>query len=120
MRPSNSGEGARAKRNVPESGEQPPRGVPSDSKWLKPTAPDDPRRLGPDQSVLVFVAGCPATPNRGGLPRGLPGWTIFAPLDSCLNDETPALAGAFTECRRRDSNPRHADYDRPEPVVGGC
>jgi hypothetical protein len=40
-----------------------------------------------------------------------PGWS--SPRGYSVNDETPAIAGV-SMCRRRDSNPRHADYDSYE------
>jgi hypothetical protein len=82
--------------------------------------PDPP----PAGSVLRLCRASPVCPvgnsrgsivrpqRRNELPNPLPTAITSRSEAACEAKRKPRISGAFPECRRRDSNPRHADYDR--------
>ena len=79
------------------------------AKTASRVAASAPRASSPVGPILVDHGSVVITEHfvvvealeRGRFPR----------LQTALQSQKPRCCGASTECRRRDSNPRHADYD---------
>jgi len=68
------------------------------------------RRLGRQVQLSVFPRGAQPVAERSIRP--IPAPTDLARAKPLRKAGRPARAGLLRGCRTRDSNPRHADYDR--------
>ena len=72
-----------------------------------------------------LLDGDMGAPLELGAARGVSTSVSTGPVsgvaDETQETEKPRISGASDECRRRDSNPRHADYDRGRALhAAGC